>query len=78
MKRKKSDAFGPVLRQLRDAKNLSQEQLAERVDVSGSFISALESCQKYPNLEMMFHIAEALEVKPSALIAAMEERLGIS
>ncbi len=76
MTKKKSDAFGVVLRQLRDAKDLSQETLAERVEVSGAFISRLESSQKYPSLEMVFKLAEALEVKPSTLIQAMEERLG--
>ncbi len=74
MEKKKSDRFGPVLRKHRDAKDLSQEALGEWVGVSGSFISALESGQKYPNLEMLFKLAEALGIKPSTLILAMEDR----
>ena len=51
------------------------ETLGEKVNVTDSFISALESGQKYPNLEMVFSLAEALEVKASTLIIEMEERL---
>lgn len=74
MNKKKSDLFGPVLRQFREANNLTQDVLGERVGVAGAFISMLESSRKYPNLEMLFNLAGALEVPPSALVIAMEER----
>lgn len=69
------DTFGPVLRQLRDGKNLSQDALGEMVGVSGAFISMLESSQRHPNLDMVFRLAEALGVKASEMVSAMEGRL---
>lgn len=64
--------FGPILRQFRQRKNLSQEELAARLDVSPSYVSRMESNFKVPSLAMMFRIAMALEVKPHELVEAME------
>ncbi len=64
--------FGPVLRRFRQEKNLSQEALAARVEVSPSYISRMESDMKKPSLEMIFRLAEALSVNPHELIKAME------
>lgn len=63
--------FGPVLRRFRHEKGLSQEELAARLDISPSYISRMESDLKVPSLEMIFRLAEALEVEPSELIKAM-------
>lgn len=66
--------FGPVLRQLRNSKNITQEELSERVGVASPYISMLESGKKYPNLEMLFKLAESLGVKASDLVVLMEKR----
>ena len=75
MSKNRSDSFGPVLRQLRMEKGLTQDQLSEMVGVASPFISMLESGHKYPNLEMIFKLAEALGVRPGAMLDAMDERL---
>ena len=72
--KKRIDQFGPVLRQLRLTKELTQEELSERVNVHSGYISRLESGQKYPNLDMVFKLADALEVRPGAILDAMEDR----
>jgi transcriptional regulator with XRE-family HTH domain len=64
--------FGPVLRQLRQEKNMSQEELADSVNVSPSYISRMESDLKKPSLEMVFRLAGALNIYPHELIKAME------
>ncbi|MFG6374792.1 MAG: helix-turn-helix transcriptional regulator [Desulfovibrio sp.] len=64
--------FGPILRQFRQAKELSQEELAALLDISPSYISRLESDLKKPSLEMIFRLAGALKVNPHELIKAME------
>ncbi|WP_304736960.1 helix-turn-helix domain-containing protein [uncultured Desulfovibrio sp.] len=64
--------FGPILRQFRQAKELSQEELAALLDISPSYISRLESDSKKPSLEMIFRLAGALKVNPHELIKAME------
>lgn len=74
MTKNRSDSFGPVLRQLRMEKGLTQDQLSEMVGVASPFISMLESGHKYPNLEMIFKLAEALGVRPGAMLDAIEER----
>jgi transcriptional regulator with XRE-family HTH domain len=75
MGKKRSDAFGPVLRKLRLEKMLTQDQLSEMVGVASPYISMLESGHKYPNLEMVFKLADALEVRPGTMLDAMTERL---
>jgi len=45
--------------------------------VASPYISMLESGHKYPNLEMIFKLADALEVRPGAMLDAMEERLKV-
>jgi transcriptional regulator with XRE-family HTH domain len=67
--------FGTALRNMRQEKGLSQEALASRLDmVSNGYISRLESGQKNPTLEMVFKLAEALEIKAWELIKLVEEK----
>ena len=68
-------SFGLVLRILRISKGLSQEELAARLGMnSNTHISRLESGAQTPNLDMVFRLAEALEVKASQIITMMEEQ----
>jgi len=67
--------FGTVLRNKRREKGLSQEALAERLDMSShSHICRLESGQMGPTLEMVFKIAEALDMKAWELVRLVEEK----
>ena len=77
MKKTKSRAFGPVLKHFRTERKLTQEELAEKVGVVTSYISMMESGQKFPNLEMLFALGAALEITASALIQAMETQHAI-
>ena len=71
---KKYPEFGPVLRRLRFEKGLSLEALAERAGmVSHAHLSRLESGRKQPTVEMLFRLADALEVPASAIISEMEK-----
>lgn len=70
-----SRTFGPVLKLFRTERKLTQEELAEKVGVVTSYISMLESGQKFPNLEMLFALAGALSIKASTLIQTMEQRI---
>ena len=55
--------FGKRLRQIRRYKDLTQEQLAERVGVSVEFIGYIERGQSAPSFETLEKIAEVLEVE---------------
>jgi len=71
---KKYPEFGTVLRRLRFERDLSQEALAERAGMaSHAYVSRLESGHKRPTVDMLFRIAEALEVPASAIVAEMEK-----
>lgn len=74
MSKNRLDTFGPVLRQLRQERKLTQEQLSELVGVASPYISMLESGHKYPNLDMLFRLSDALEVRAGSILDAMEKR----
>jgi len=67
--------FHPVLRRFRYKAGLSQEQMAERMDVSVGFFGMMEIGRRWPNIDMLFRIAKALGVRPGDLIHALEEEM---
>jgi DNA-binding XRE family transcriptional regulator len=73
--RRNNKLFGEVLRSHRLEKQLTQEQLSERVDVIRAFISALENGTRQPSLAMILRLAKALEIKPGKLVDAVAEKM---
>lgn len=68
-------AFAAVLRDLRDKSAMTQEQLAERADVSARFISLLETGKRQPSLSAMAALSDGLGIPMSHLVAELEKRL---
>jgi transcriptional regulator with XRE-family HTH domain len=66
-------AFGPVMRRFRRLKDLTQDEIAARLEIAPSYVSRLENEVKKPSVEMLFRIADALEVTASAIISEMEK-----
>lgn len=64
--------LGITIAALRKVRGLSQEQLAERANVSRSHISSIEApgIVRPFSLEVFFNIADALEIDPADLISA--------
>jgi len=64
--------LGIAIATLRKIRGLSQEQLAERANVSRSHISSIEApgIARPFSLEVFFNIADALDVDPADLINA--------
>ncbi|GEP80081.1 Cro/Cl family transcriptional regulator [Staphylococcus carnosus] len=56
--------IGQKLRNLRKIKNLTQEELAERTNLSKGYISQIESGQSSPSMESFLHILEVLGTSP--------------
>ena len=50
------------LKQLRTEKNLTQEQLAETVEISDRYLRALEANQSVPSWTVLFQISRALDI----------------
>jgi len=59
---------GKNIRFYRLAKDFTQEGLAEKVDVSSTYIGYLERGQKSPSLELISTISKALEIEPALLL----------
>jgi len=58
------------LRMLRQAKGLSQEELADRADVTANYISSLEREEYAASVDVIERLAEALGVAPQAFFAS--------
>lgn len=59
---------GANIRFYRQAKGLTQEALAEKLDVSCSYIGYLERGQKSPSLDLIDRISKTLEIEPALLL----------
>ena len=64
--------LGIVIAALRKMRGLSQEQLAEKANISRSFLSSLEApgIVRPFSLEVFYNIADALEIEPADLLKA--------
>jgi transcriptional regulator with XRE-family HTH domain len=64
--------FSAVLRQLREERGLSQEQLAERADLNRSYLGEVERGHAIPSLITLSKLAGALEIRLSSFIERCE------
>ena len=55
--------LGRKIQKVRKSKGITQEQLAEKLRVSTTFIGYVETGYRRPNLKMIYKIARALGVK---------------
>ena len=68
--------LGARIKVLRKARELSQEQLSEKVDVDPRYISRIEVGANVPSLETMDSIARALDVEIKDLFEFMHLQAG--
>lgn len=62
-------AVGREIARFRNARRMSQEQLAELAGLHRNYVSLVERGQRNPKLKTLFMIAEALSTTPSELLA---------
>lgn len=55
--------FGIRMKELRKSRGLSQEELAERADISSKYISRIEMGQGFPSIDVLAKLANALNVE---------------
>lgn len=67
--------FGAVLRELRQTAELTQEGLGLEAGLQRNYISSLELGEKQPTITSIFKLASALNIKPSKLIALVENEI---
>ena len=68
-------AFGDALRQVREKRNLSQEQLGLEAGFDRTYISLIERGLQSPTVRTVVRLAEVLKISPSAIIKQMEIKL---
>lgn len=61
-------AVGERIRAAREAKKMTQQELAELVDLSPTHVSVIERGVKSPRLETFVLIANALDISADALL----------
>lgn len=66
------EVFGHVLRELRAARGLSQEALAEASSCHVNQVSFLERGVNGPSLDLVFRLAIALGISPSEFVVRVE------
>lgn len=67
------EAFGRVLRELREQRGLSQEALSFACDRHRTYISLLERGKNSPSMRTLWVLAAALEVRPSEIVRRAEK-----
>lgn len=73
--------MGQNLRRIREAKRLSQIQLAERVGITSQYLSNLERSKMRPSLDVIEKLAAALGIPVSDLfrddLSGLQDALGV-
>lgn len=62
--------LGSILRRLRDASGLTQEELASRAGISTSHLAHVEAGRREPSLAVLRRLSQTLSVWPGLLLAA--------
>jgi len=70
------EVFATNLRRLRNAKGLSQDDLAYEAEVSRSYLSQLEKGVFHASLKIIGKLAEVLEVEPAELLKSPPRKVG--
>ena len=68
--------IGIVIHRLRIQRGMTQEVLSGFAGIARTHPSMIENGTKHPNLDTLWRIALALDMKPSELVAAIEEEAG--
>ena len=66
---------GAVIQRKREQKRQSQELTSGLAGIGRTHLSAIERGERKPTLETFFRIAEALNTRPSMLLAEIEREL---
>lgn len=66
------EAFGRLLKELREERGLSQSELALESDLDQTFVSLLERGQRQPSLLSLFALCEALDIEPHIVVRRLK------
>ena len=60
--------LGNAIRSARMARHMSQEELAEILDITASHLKHIESEHRMPSIQVLFHLAIVLDLSLDALL----------
>lgn len=66
---------GRTIQRLREERKLSQEVVSGFADIGRTHLSAIERGERKPTLETFFRISEAMDIRPSKVMEAIEAEL---
>ena len=66
---------GQTIQRFREERGKSQELVSGLAGIGRTHLSAIERGERKPTLETFYKIGEALGIKPSALLAAIEQEI---
>lgn len=64
---------GRAIAKARQEKGITQEVLSGLADIGRTHLSAIERGERKPTLETLWRLALALDIRPSQLVAHIEE-----
>lgn len=70
-----SVVVGTVIQRFREQRKLSQEIVSGLAGIGRTHLSAIERGERKPTMETFFRISEALGVKASVIVAAIEQEI---
>ncbi len=68
--------IGKNIKQLRQLKNMTQDELAEKLFVTRQTVSNYETGKSRPDIEMLTRIAETLETDPNTVLYGLQQPVG--
>lgn len=67
--------IGRVIQRCREERRQSQELVSGLAGIGRTHLSAIERGERRPTMDTFYRIAEAMNIRPSALLAAIEQEL---
>ncbi len=68
-------AVGKTIRALRDKRDISQDVLSGLAGIARTHLTMIENGDKQANFETLWKIANALDMRPSELVALIEKEI---
>ena len=68
-------AVGKIIRNLRNKKGVSQDVLSGFAGIARTHLTMIENGDKQANFETLWKIANALDIRPSELVAMIEAEI---
>lgn len=70
-----NNAVGKTIRNLRNKKGVSQDVLSGLAGIARTHLTMIENGTKQANFETLWKIANALDIRPSELVAMIEAEI---